>query len=1002
MQVKRTVRVLAFVILSFVPGYASAQQAAGGIAGVVRDASGGVLPGVTVEASSPALIGGSRSATTDGQGQYKITELGPGVYVVAFSLTGFTSVRREGIELSTAFVATVNAEMKVGSVEETITVSGQSPTVDVHNVVEHQVLTREVFDALPTGKSAPAFGALTPAIIVPADRQDVGGNKGELGFRMVVHGGSQLEQRLLQDGMRYNSAEGSGRTFFLNPASNEEVNIELGGGGAESELGGVQLNSIPKSGSNSLKSYFFLNGTTGDLQGNNLTDALKARGLTSSNRVLHIWDESLSFGGPIRRDRIWFFVHQRSWGNQSTVAGNYFNANPPGSLVHTPDLSKPALYRENDETGGGRVTWQISKNDKVSGSIDIQHDYQDQGANATTAPEAYLFWYFYPDNLLQGTWQHTFGSRVLMEAGNTSLWVEWPNIPPGAPSSWATPVDGAELTKGISILRQEDNYRFGSAASGYGRRIAPQSNQRFSVSYVTGSHAFKTGMFTQEGRRSHDNIVYGDMNYRFLNGAPNQVTLWATPITYKESLNLNLGLFAQDQWTIDRLTLNLGLRYDYLSSSVPEQHLPAGPFVPARNYAPVPCVPCWSDLNPRVSAAYDIFGTGRTALKVNMGRYILGEFVGTARLNNPVNTSVNSANRTWNDTFFPVGDARRGNFAPDCDFSNSAANNECGVLQNLAFGTVTPNSVSAPEVLNGFGNRPYQWQFSASAQHELLPQLSLSGGYYRTWYGNFTLTDNLNAVPADYSTYCITGASDPRLPNGGGEQICGLADLNPVLLNGLPFNNSNNLIDFADKYGSMFQIYNGFDYVARFRFRRGAFLQVGGNTGRTVGAVAAANNGVGTQYCFVVDTPDKRFCEIRQPFLTQVKLNGSYTWPAEIQTSAVYQNLPGIPLAANQTVTNAQIVPSLGRNLSAGAGSTVTVPLIRPYSMFEDRLQQLDIRVARMFRLGRARLQGMLDIYNILNASTVLGVNVTYGTSWLRPTEVLGARLFKFGMQLDF
>ncbi len=286
---------------------ASAQQAGSGIAGVVRDTTGAVLPGVTVEASSAALIEKVRTATTDGQGQYKIVDLLPGPYSVTFSLTGFSSIRRDGIELTTAFVATLNAEMKVGSVEETITVSGAAPSVDIHNVVQHRVLTREVFDVLPTNKGIPSYGALTPGIVIPPNFQDVGGNKGEQSFRMVIHGGAQSEQRLLQDGMRYNSAEGTGRGFYINTANADEINIELGGGGAESELGGVQLNLIPKNGGNVFKTYLFSNYTDHNLQSDNLTDAIRARGLNSVNTVRRIWDVSGSFGGPIRKDKLWFF-----------------------------------------------------------------------------------------------------------------------------------------------------------------------------------------------------------------------------------------------------------------------------------------------------------------------------------------------------------------------------------------------------------------------------------------------------------------------------------------------------------------------------------------------------------------------------------------------------------------------------------------------------------------------------------------------------------------------
>ena len=210
-------------------------------------------------------------------------------------------------------------------------------------------------------------------------------------------------------------------------------------------------------------------------------------------------------------------------------------------------------------------------------------------------------------------------------------------------------------------------------------------------------------------------------------------------------------------------------------------------------------------------------------------------------------------------------------------------------------------------------------------------------------------------------------------------------------------------MDFADKYGRMYQIYNGVDYAARIRLPRAAFVQVGGNTGRTIGALGNANASVGTQRCFVVDSPQElQFCDIRQTFQTQVKVNGSYTWPGEVQTSAVWQNLPGVPISATYTASNAEIAPSLGRNLSAGAAANVSIPLIAPYSVYEDRINQLDVRVAKSFRLGRGRVQGMMDIYNILNGSSILAINTTYGAAWLRPQEILGARLFKFGVQVDF
>src|SRR5262249_33176629 len=255
--------------------------------------------------------------------------------------------------------------------------------------------------------------------------------KGEQSFRMVIHGGTQAEQRLLQDGMRYNSAEGTGRGFYINTANAEEVNIELGGGGAESELGGVQLNLIPKNGGNAFKGYLFSNYTEHNLQSNNLTSAIQARGLTSVNKVRRIWDLSGAYGGPLKQDKLWFFAQARSWGGANTIAGDYENATQESS-VYSPDHSKQAGIRaenataaargEKNATAGARVTWQVAPTHKINVSVDGQNNQTyHQTLTASLAPESAVHWVFYPNYLTQQTWQHQIGSHLLVDAGNTSL-----------------------------------------------------------------------------------------------------------------------------------------------------------------------------------------------------------------------------------------------------------------------------------------------------------------------------------------------------------------------------------------------------------------------------------------------------------------------------------------------------------------------------------------------------------------------------------------------------
>ena len=194
---------LALLLLSH--GAMAQSVATGTISGTVRDASGAVLPGVTVEAASPALIEKVRSAVTDGQGVYRVIDLRPGTYSVTFTLAGFNTLRRENVELTTGFTATVNGDLTVGNLAETVTVSGATPVVDTQNVSQQRTFSRELLDAVPTAKSMLGIASLMPSVVEPPNAQDVGGSKGERSVRLSVHGSKTYDSRPLQDGMRYNA-----------------------------------------------------------------------------------------------------------------------------------------------------------------------------------------------------------------------------------------------------------------------------------------------------------------------------------------------------------------------------------------------------------------------------------------------------------------------------------------------------------------------------------------------------------------------------------------------------------------------------------------------------------------------------------------------------------------------------------------------------------------------------------------------------------------------------
>ena len=988
------VRFLVFVCV-VLAGSAWAQQASG-IAGLVVDETGGVLPGVTVEASSPALIEQVRTAVTDGQGRFNIVQLRPGTYTVTVSLPGFSTVRREGVELTTGFTATVNVSLQVGSIEETITVTGVTPLVDVQNVRRTEVISDELLAILPSGtKNFQGIARLVPGM---SGGLTGGGSTGIYGSNSVhgnsVHG--KQGGKMAYDGMQTsNLAAGGHMSYLMNPSTVEEISLESGGISAESDASGFMLNLIPKEGGNSYSGV--LDGTlSGEgLQGDNVNDDMRARGLSTRAKTQHLYDTNMTVGGPIKRDRLWFFAASRLGGTKTDKPGIFFNSTrgtPPS--LYTPDLDKPAFNKEWLKSVGGRMTWQAAERHKISAFADVQ-SFQVRGYQGNAAPEAQTGWVFWPAGLYQGTWSAPVTNRLLFEAG-ASLTKNGFTYS----REEITDVFGFVVAEtDVSTVESSTGLRYNAKNRYYNRNDQDRYVERFSMSYVTGSHALKTGFQVQQHVYNQDLVVNQSVEYRYLNEVPTQITQWATPLELRQRTKPDLGIYVQDQWAVNRMTLNLGLRFDYFKGSVPAHETPAGLFVPVRDFPEITDVPNWTDLNPRVGVAYDLFGTGQTALKATVGRYVgkMSSSVGWA--SNPLVTSVNNVNRSWADA--------NEDFIPDCDLTNGNANGECGAISNANFGLANPNAlVYDKDLTEGFGNRDYFWDVSVEVQHEFGPRVSVTVGYYRNWTDHYgeaglqTLTaavlDNQAVTPGDYDPYSIIAPVDPLLPDGGGYTVSQLFDVVPELFGQGVFvgRRSDNFGDGHHKHSDFF--------TASFDTRLGGGIVLGGSvdTGRTV-----------TDECITIDSPQNLLnCRVVTPFggQTQVKVHAAYPLPGDVVLSAVFQNLSGIDYEANFRVANAAIAPSLGRNLSACGtsavcGASVSVPLVGPQELFEPRATVLDIRLSKRFSLGdRMRLQANLDIYNLTNSNSVLAIVSTYGSSWRRPTRILPARMMQLGGSFTF
>lgn len=979
----------ATVWLAFQPSDVSAQSA---FTGVVTDNTGAVMPGVTVEAASPVLIEKVRTVVTDGQGRYTIVDLRPGTYQITFTLTGFNTLIRDGVELPADFTSTVSVQLSVGSLQESVTVSGQSPMVDVQSSARTLVINRDLLDALPTPRNTQSFGYLAQGVRL--SKPDVGGAQMMEQVNMRMHGVSELHTTMQVDGMLVSPAFNDGAIQnYWNQAAFGETAFTTSSQGAEVSAGGIRLNMIPRDGGNTFHGSLYMGVTDGSWQSNNLTDELRAKGLSLPTGITNIHDVNPSIGGPILQDKLWFFASMRFQSVDEKVVNAYM---PDGSQ---------AIVDQYVRIPHVRLTYQATPRNKLSAFLDRPFKYKGRefvfGVEPSRASRR--------RNPGEANYHNAgvkltsaISNRLLYELGFTRI-VErlhsgyqpaefpttegWPR-PDGVRTCAATPCpyDASFVQTGVwyrdvSHLDLLSNQRT-VAANGYSGTLPDRNHITTALSYVTGSHTFKTGFQWSFGQDRNDASAHGDIaQQQYRNGVPESVWVTINPYATEEYVKADIGIYVQDTWKINRLSISPGVRYEYFNSMIKEQWRAAGRFVPGLIVPEMKGIPIWHDIVPRLGVAYDLTGDGRTALKFGANRYMRPMAGSFAKRYNPIRGLATDA-RDWFDVDLIPGTNTRSGISRPTDRDDIVQDNEIGRSNNLNFG-----KSSARRAVDDL-QREYNVEYTAAIQRQLFNRLSVTAAWYRRQFYDLIAEDNVLLNPQqDWTPFQVAN------PLGNGEMIT-VYNLNRAKqgqLELLEYNSDRNT-----------HISNDLELSFNSRLPNGSVVFGGWTASRNIEVTCDQYNPNGLAandlYFSISFQRGGRFCDEREldiPFRHDFKIAGTLPLPYGVEFSGTV-----VSFAGNET----QVVWNMPISAFPNGDRTqaTLVRLTAPGTLYLERWNQVDVAIKKSFQLGGYQLTAQADVYNALNGANVTTETQTFGSSLAFPNTILQGRLLRLVAQVKW
>ena len=963
-------RVLMGVLFVLAAASAHAQVQTGSIAGAVTDSSNAVMPGVTVTVTGDKLIGGAQVQTTDVTGTYRFDRLPPGSYNVKFELQGFKTIDRSGIVINASFVATVNAKLEVGNVSETITVTGESPTVDTKSNVQQTVMSQAVLEGVPSGRDPWSVAKIIPGVQVST--YDVGGTQSIQQSSLSSHGSNTNDVSYNIDGAIVNWPGGGGGATMLyyDQGMFEEVNYMTSAIPAEVMAGGVSINMVTKDAGNKWRGdgrFNFSNGcaspsqpTPGCMESDNLKKGQDDGVLPSTllgNPTLTTYDSNIAGGGAIIKDRLWVNGSYRYW--------------VVNKLVNAKNLDKTQAIDDNTlKNYSGKGVFSIDSNQKASVSYNwnnkIRGHRRDTPPDIATDIAALV--QTNPASSTQAKYTGIIKTKWVFESSFSLMnGVTDCSYQPGTDPNAVRVVDNTLSTADKAATRHEKQ---------------PNSRLQFDniVSYSKpgwgGDHLFKGGV--QYGRLKYES-QYDVQNGYYLvynNGIATSVQQFNTPT---DSLNQDyiLGFFGQDAWTVARkLTLNLGVRYDHNNGTLPAQSAGQRQFIGPQSFPE--STPISQNIFVwRAGASYDPIGDGLTAIKASYSRY--GLQVGIDRVTNVNPLSATSRTCTWTDP------------------------NNDGIAQASEIGTCTAFPGLTVKYASPNGPKwPYSDEVTAGVERQVIKDLRVGAMFYYRTNRNEIGTSNTAAPPSAYTAVTLTA------PNGPGGTVANPKPVSVTVYNIQPafLSASNSVIDNQPFLNTD---YKGIEFTASKRFSNKwqmvAGLTVGNNRGG-VNSTGGTPPGQSSTINLTTggDLNDPNFTQYANGIVgndstVAFRLSGSYEFPWRINVAGSLVSNSGYPYISTYTFTRAVAA-------AQGVALTRASQLVYLSDRGDERLPAVtlvDLRISRAWTFGAGRrIQPQLDIYNLTNQYSAQSLTTGVGSTYLNPTSILAPRIMRLGVAVNF